>query len=153
MNLFNNKLFYAVEAVVTIAYNSGVRAISGKEIACLQGLSARYLEQIMQSLVRAGILRGMRGPNGGYVLAKERRRITVSDIYEAISGDLEKDNQTSKERNESTELSELIIKPVFKEFDEVMLRYLEQINIESLCEKASLKNIGKSTDEKIDFII
>ena len=78
----SRKLFYVVEAVVTIAYNAGQGAVSSREIAKSQGLPPRYLEQLMQRLVRSGLLRGMRGPHGGYVLAKERRRITIADIYD-----------------------------------------------------------------------
>ena len=87
----SKKLFYAVEAVLYIAYNGGHGPISGRDIATRQGLPPRYLEQLMQRLVRGGILRGVRGPHGGYLLAKERRRITVGDICAVLAD--EKDDQ------------------------------------------------------------
>ena len=74
------KLYYAVEAVLYIAYNAGNGPISSRDIAEKQGLPPRYLEQLMQRLVHGGVLRGVRGPHGGYMLARERRRITVGDI-------------------------------------------------------------------------
>ncbi|MEJ0010742.1 MAG: Rrf2 family transcriptional regulator [Alphaproteobacteria bacterium] len=73
----SKKLFYAVEAVLFIAYNGKTGPIAGSEVAAQQGLPARYLEPLMQKLVKAGILKGVRGPQGGYILGRERRRISV----------------------------------------------------------------------------
>lgn len=47
------------------------------------GLSERYLEKVMQELVRAGILKGVRGPRGGYLLARDAADITVGEIVRA----------------------------------------------------------------------
>jgi Rrf2 family iron-sulfur cluster assembly transcriptional regulator len=47
------------------------------------GLPRRYLESVLQSLVRDGILKGIRGPHGGYELARERRGVTADDILRA----------------------------------------------------------------------
>lgn len=145
----SRKLFYVVEAMVTIAYNTGQGAISSREIAKRQGLPPRYLEQLMQRLVRGGLLRGMRGPHGGYVLAKERRRITIADIYKTLGEEKEEDVEGYK----STPLGEFIIQPAWEKLDEVMMQNLKQINLADLCEQAEQKQIPKNTDEKNDFII
>ena len=87
MLLPSKKLFYAVEAVLFIAYNAKTGPISGRDIAEKQSLPPRYLEPMMQKLVHAGILRGVRGPQGGYVLGRERRRITLADICAALAED------------------------------------------------------------------
>ncbi len=145
----SRKLFYVVEAMVTIAYNAGQGAISSRDIAARQGLPPRYLEHLMQSLVRAGLLRGMRGPRGGYVLAKERRRITIADIYTALGEEKEEDHAGYK----STPLGEFIVKPIWEEFDEAMLKNLKQINLADLCERAENKNIRKNAEDRADFII
>ncbi len=58
----------------------GPEPVQAKEITARQGVPQRYLEQVMQQLVRAGILKGVRGPRGGYRLARERRRISVGDV-------------------------------------------------------------------------
>jgi len=79
------KLLFAVEAVLDIAYNAGTQPVQSKEITARQGIPRRYLEQVLQKLVRAGILSGVRGPRGGYLLARERRRITLGDITRVIS--------------------------------------------------------------------
>ena len=77
------KLMYALEAVVDIAHNARPDPVQSKAVTRRQGIPHRYLEQVMQHLVHTGILKGVRGPKGGYTLARERRRITVGEV---ISG-------------------------------------------------------------------
>ena len=144
------KLFYAVEAVLFIAYNSAGGPISGRDIAARQGLPPRYLEQLMQKLVRSGILRGIRGPHGGYLLAKERRRISVGAICEALNED--NDDPTLK-GYEGTKLGSTIVLPVWEASQRQTMEYLKQVNLAELCEKALSQNIKKETSEKMDFAI
>ena len=70
----SRKMLYALEAVVDIAYNARPEPVQSKEITRRQGIPQRYLEQVMQQLVHEGVLKGVRGPKGGYRLARERRR-------------------------------------------------------------------------------
>src|SRR5271165_3869487 len=80
----SKKLMFAIEAVLDIAYNSGAQPVQSREINSRQGIPRRYLEPVLQQLVRAGILDGVRGPRGGYRLARERRRITVGEIVRVV---------------------------------------------------------------------
>ncbi|MCK6450787.1 MAG: Rrf2 family transcriptional regulator, partial [Alphaproteobacteria bacterium] len=74
------RVTFAIEAVLDVAYNAGETPVRSGEITERQGIPARYLEPVLQQLVRAGILVGVRGPRGGYRLGRDRRRITVGDI-------------------------------------------------------------------------
>ncbi|MEO7053854.1 MAG: Rrf2 family transcriptional regulator, partial [Rhizomicrobium sp.] len=76
----SRKTLLALEAVIDIAFNARPEPVQAREITARQGVPQRYLEQVMQQLVRAGILKGVRGPRGGYRLARERRRISVGDV-------------------------------------------------------------------------
>ena len=76
----SKKLLFAIEAVVDIAYHAGPGPVRSTDISRRQGIPRRYLEQVLQELVRKGVLSGQRGPRGGYRLARERRRITVGEI-------------------------------------------------------------------------
>lgn len=144
------KLFFAVEAVMYIAYNASAHPISSKEIADKQKLPPRYLEQMMQKLVRAGILRGIRGPKGGYLLARERRRITLGDICEVLQGDGEDDESVTKP---STTLGIRIVQPLWDRIDAKVVEELRHISIADLCEQAETQQIRKASDEKLDFTI
>src|SRR3984957_7853447 len=130
MMMPSKKLFYAVEAVLYIAYNSGQGPITGRDIAERQGLPPRYLEQLMQKLVRGGVLRGVRGPHGGYLLARERRRITVADICEVLNS--EKDDQDMKGYG-GTPLGGKVVLPVWETAHQQTMDTLRQINLADLC--------------------
>ncbi len=84
------RIIYAIEAVIDIAINSGVNPVQNIAIARRQGIPKRYLEQTLQTLVKKGILIGSRGPKGGYRLAKERRKIKISDIVSSVTIDKKK---------------------------------------------------------------
>src|SRR2546423_10910733 len=76
----SRKTLLALEAVIDIAFNARPEPVQAKEITARQGVPQRYLEQVMQQLVRAGILKGVRGPRGGDRLARGRRRISIGDV-------------------------------------------------------------------------
>jgi len=141
------KLFYAVEAVLYIAYNGARGPIASRDIAVRQGLPARYLEQLMQRLVRGGVLRGVRGPRGGYVLARERRRISVGDICDILQEDNGEDDY------KGTPLGRSVVLPVWESARTRTMDYLKQVNLADLCEEAEAKLVRKDTEEKMDFAI
>ncbi len=146
----SKKLFYAVEAVLYIAYNGGQGPISGRDIAHRQNLPPRYLEQLMQKLVRGGVLRGVRGPHGGYLLARERRRITVGDICDMLSDDKDEQDMNGYA---ATPLGTNVVMPVWETARAQMMDHLKQVNLAELCEQALAKNIRKDAEEKMDFAI
>lgn len=148
--MMSRKLYYAVEAVLYIAYNAGRGPITGRDIAARQGLPPRYLEQLMQRLVRRGILRSVRGPHGGYLLARERRRVTVGDICDCLSGD--KDDAEIKGYG-GTALGTRIVAPIWTTAQKQTMEYLQQVNLADLCEEAMAKQVRKDSDEKLDFAI
>src|SRR6266550_3036447 len=81
--LLPRKGILAIAAVIDIALNARGRPVAAKALAIRHSLPPRHLEPVLQALVRHGILKGIRGPRGGYELARERRRITADDILRA----------------------------------------------------------------------
>jgi Rrf2 family iron-sulfur cluster assembly transcriptional regulator len=146
----SKKTFYAVEAVLYIAYNASQGPIASRDIAQMQKLPPRYLEQLMQKLVRGGILRGVRGPHGGYLLARERRRITIADICEVLKDD--KDEEAICDYS-GTPLGVQVVGPAWEQARLRMMGYLAEVNLADLCEQAMSKNIKKVSEEKLDFAI
>jgi Rrf2 family protein len=80
MARLSEKSLLAVAAVVDIAIHARGTPVAAKALAERHGLPPRHLEPVLQALVHAGILKGVRGPRGGYELARERRRISVAEI-------------------------------------------------------------------------
>ena len=83
MLLLSRKGILAIAAVIDVALNSESRPVSAKALASRQGLPPRHLEPVLQALVHDGILRGVRGPHGGYALGRDKAHITANEILRA----------------------------------------------------------------------
>src|ERR1019366_223967 len=75
---------FAVTAMIELALGSSGEPVSLAEISFRQKISLSYLEQLFSKLRRNGLIRSIRGPGGGYVLARESESITVADIVAAV---------------------------------------------------------------------
>ena len=85
MPLVSRKGILAIAAVIDVAVNARTRPVSAKVLASRHKLPPRHLEPVLQALVREGILKGIRGPHGGYALGRERRRISAEQILRAAA--------------------------------------------------------------------
>jgi len=79
---------YGVQAMLDIALYAGEQHIALKTIAERQEISEHYLEQLIAVLRKAGLVRSIRGAQGGYSLARSAEQITVGDILRALEGSL-----------------------------------------------------------------
>lgn len=84
----STKSRYGTRAMIDIALNHEGGPIPLKDLAQRQGVSVKYLEQIISSLRAAGFIRSIRGVSGGYVLARNANKITLLDIVQALEGSL-----------------------------------------------------------------
>ena len=78
---------YAFRALADLSIHSKSAHVPLNVLAQRNGISPQFLEQVFASLRRAGIVRSIKGPQGGYYLARPASEITVSDIVYAIDGD------------------------------------------------------------------
>ena len=79
-SLLSRRSVLAIAAVVDVALHSRSALVGAQVLARRHKLHPRHLETLLQGLVHAKILKGVRGPRGGYELARERRHITVGEI-------------------------------------------------------------------------
>ncbi len=77
---------YGVRALFEVARHYGQGPLSIKEIAARQKISLSYLEQILHRLAKAGIIESVRGPHGGYVLARKPAEVTIGDVVRSLEG-------------------------------------------------------------------
>lgn len=77
-----------LRAMVELARRYGDGPVSLSEVARVQGLPYRYLEQVAGALRRAGLLESVRGAHGGYLLARTPSEVSVGDILRAVEGSL-----------------------------------------------------------------
>lgn len=144
------KTLLAIEAVLDVAYNARPNPVQSKDITKRQGIPQRYLEQVMQQLVREGILKGVRGPKGGYRLARERRRISVGDIVRVVD---ELERQEELEITVQSDLALLVVEPLWNDIQAQLLEQFDAITIEMLYQKAVSNNVMTSDKVNSDFTI
>lgn len=155
MNLLPRRSLLAVAAVVDIAYHARPTPIAAKTLAARHGLPPRHLETLLQVLVRTGILKGVRGPRGGYELARERRRISIADIVRAAMGEEEDvDALAAREvREGGSPLVAQVVKPMIRSASESFLERLDEINVEDLCQEAERRRVFGDSRQTYDFTI
>ena len=146
----SRKTMLALEAVLDVAYNARPQPVQSKDITARQGIPQRYLEQVMQQLVHHGILKGVRGPKGGYTLARERRRITVGDVVRIVD---QLDAEADCEPVSKAELGDQVVAPLWAETREAILTRLDRVSMEDLCNRARRLGIAHGASLKPDFNI
>ena len=147
----SKKMLFAIEAVVDIAYHAGGQPVQSSEITRRQGIPKRYLEQVLQRLVRSDILTGVRGPRGGYTLARERRRVSVGEIVRIVRAMEQAGDPLSS--NDGSDLAEQVIRPLWSDMQEEMMKRLDEVTVDELCNRANQKGIVSEGRQNLDFAI
>lgn len=146
----SRRTLLAIEAVLDVAYNSRVHPVQAHAITERQGTSKRYLEQILQVLVHHNILKSVRGAKGGYVLAKERRKITLGEIVRIVGAN---EDEGSPYQVSQSDLGRQVVVPVWKTAEDKMLAYLDTITLDTMCIKAQKQEIKRPFNKVTDFTI
>lgn len=126
----SRRSLFAIAAVVDVALHARPTPVAARALAERHNLPPRHLETVLQALVRAGILKGTRGPRGGYELARERRRVTVADILRATGGGTDEPGESE------SSLVERVILPVLTGAADAFLAELDRVTVEDLCSRA-----------------
>ena len=138
MPLLPRKGLLAIAAVVDVALNARERPVSARKLAARHNLPSRHLEPVLQALVHEGIFHGIRGPRGGYQLARERKRISVADILRA-AGTAEEDDDTA---HDSRILEEAVL-PAIADAERAFTAALARLSVEDIARRAeSLRERG-----------
>ena len=127
MSLLSHKSLLAVTAVLDVALHTDDQPVASRTLAHRHRLPPRHLEPVLQALVHAGILEGIRGPRGGYQLARDPRQITA-DILRAI-GTIEEQEEVAAAKSR---LLAHVVEPVLAQAEVAFSAALAQINIEDL---------------------
>ena len=124
---------YGIMAAVDLAMGSGVTPIQARSIARRQAIPARFLEQVLHAMKKAGLVASLRGAQGGYVLTKKPADLSVAEILEALDGPLlptPSANGQSQPRRSSK--SELLLGKVWEQVYQAERHVLEAITVEEL---------------------
>ncbi|MFN3890074.1 MAG: RrF2 family transcriptional regulator [Beijerinckiaceae bacterium] len=150
MMLLSKRALLAVAAVVDVAMHARPAPVAAKALASRHNLPPRHLETLLQSLVRANILKGVRGPKGGYELARERRRITMGEIVRVAILSEESDDATAAN---ASKLISLVVAPMVAGAGESLMAALDAVTVEDLCKKSQQSGVFEGASSAMDFTI
>ncbi len=136
----SKKLLFAIEAVVDVAYFAVDAPVRSSDISDRHGIPRRYLEQVLQELVRNNVLAGQRGPRGGYRLARPASDINLGEIIRIVRR-LEGTPDPMADSGGS-EIGLRVVRPIWIEMQDRMIDHLDNLTIETLCEDARRKGIA-----------
>jgi Rrf2 family transcriptional regulator, iron-sulfur cluster assembly transcription factor len=137
VTILSRKGLFAIAAVVDVALQKDRQPIAAKTLAVRHGLSPRHLEAVLQALVRGGILKGIRGPHGGYLLARERHDVTANEILTRAAGAID---ETEEELN--SELVAKVVLPVLSAVEQECGQALSRISLDDIVNRAALNGHG-----------
>lgn len=148
MILLDRRGTLALAAVLDVALHARPEPVAAKALSLRLNLPPRHLEPLLQSLVRGGILRGVRGPRGGYELARERRRISVTQVLAAV-----RNGGAEREEDWMPAIVEQVILPLGREISDKVLAAYEDVTINDLCLRAQSTEIAPPATDPNDFTI
>lgn len=158
---------YGMRALVELAFASGRGPLSAALIATRQELSVAYLEQLLHRLKKQGLVTSIRGPRGGYVLAKGPRAITMADIVHILDGSDARANgkgrvggqngkggthQSRRESKNHRRHADWIAEAVRRCVHERLTQSLEAVTLEDLCNEVRAV-AGEPLDHRYVFHI
>ena len=129
----SKRLLYSIEAVLDIACHEGSAPVRSVDVTQREGIPARYLEPVLQELVREDILIGIRGPAGGYRLARPAEEISVGDIVRIVQRTEAGEDPTTAPAESVLALE--VVRPLWSELRDEVTHRLEAISIAELRRK------------------
>ena len=127
--LVSTKGRYALRVMVDLAEHQAAGRIPLKEIAARQGISEKYLENILATLVRANMLSGMRGKGGGYRLTKSPEEYTLASILHATEGSLAAVACLEDHAPECARAGQCPTRPIWEKLNNLIEDYLGSITL------------------------
>lgn len=130
---------YGLRALIDLAQYSEEEPVSISSISARQGISERYLEQLMTLLKKAGLIKSIRGAGGGYILAKDVSEISVGDVLRALEGNLEPVECSAFHEKEICEAADsCVTKYVWKKINESINRTVDEMDLKQLVEESKM---------------
>jgi len=128
---------YGVRAMLDLALHYGQGPIALKHVAERQNISEHYLEQLVVILRRAGLVRSMRGAQGGYTLSREPGKITLGDVIRSLEGPISPVDCVSEEDPEyCSRAGFCITRGIWEKIRDNIAGILDSTTLEDMCRQA-----------------
>ncbi|SNB44857.1 Rrf2 family transcriptional regulator [Geobacter sp. DSM 9736] len=138
----STKAQYAVRALVDLSMNSAGRPVALKDIARREDIPLNYLEQLFNRLKKGDLVRSVRGPGGGYVLARKGERIPVSEIVTTVEEPLNPVACLDESGSGCSRAARCVTYDLWKELGDTIHKFLSSKTLEDLVREAADKTPG-----------
>ncbi len=126
---------YALRVMIDLAQHDTGEYIALKDISDRQGITVKYLEQIVAALNKAGMLRSMRGNNGGHRLSKRPAEYRIGDILRTMEGELRPVACSSPQGTDCPRAAGCITLPFWRGLDRVINDYVDSYTLQDLLDQ------------------
>lgn len=130
----SRKVDYALRAVIYLSLQPADHPVSVKEIASRRRIPQKFLEKIIQDMIRAGLVNSHRGAHGGYTLARTPKAVSFRDVIEAVEGPIAL-NRCVSEQTECSVLASCNMQRIWEEGQRRMLDFFADTSIADLTPK------------------
>jgi Rrf2 family iron-sulfur cluster assembly transcriptional regulator len=128
---------YAMRAMVDVARHANGSPVPRQEIADRQNISSDYVAQLFRDLAEAGLVEGVKGPGGGYLLARPAAAITAHDVMEAVEGPVALVHCLEPEQDSPcSRVDRCVTHLLWKELSEAMIEILSSVTLQELGREA-----------------
>lgn len=139
---------YGLRAIIDLAQYSEAEPVSITSIAARQGISERYLEQLMAKLKKSGLVSSIRGANGGYTLAIPINEISVGAVLRALEGNIEPVDCSGIQSESGCNSSDCCAsKIVWQRINDSVNKAVDGIMLEELVNESKKLNENQKTDQ------
>lgn len=127
---------YALRMMIDLAMHQGSGCVALKDVADRQGISKKYLEQIVPLLNKAELLKTNRGYQGGYALSKPPEKYTVGEILRVTEGSLSPVACLQYDEDSCLRKTDCLTRPVWEGLYKTIMDYLDGITLRDIIDKA-----------------
>jgi Rrf2 family cysteine metabolism transcriptional repressor len=136
---------YALRAILDLALHADEGPVLRQDIAVRQGISAEYIAQLFRRLAAVGLVKGVKGPGGGYILGRDAATIRVGDVLRAVEGPIAAvhcalpDDPTPCYR-----LGACVTRLLWVQLSEAVAEFLDSVTLRDLCEHVLAPSVSNA---------
>lgn len=138
---------YAVTAMIDLAINAKASPVTLADISVCQDISLSYLEQLMSMLRKHELVKGMRGPGGGYVLARPADQITIADIITAVDERVDVTRCAGQEDCQGG--ARCLTHELWDELSQQLYSFLSTITLAKYLNRPDIQNIAQKQERPL----
>lgn len=147
---FSTRTLYGLRAVLVLAGRFGEGSLSVSQIARREGISVAYLEQILNALKKKGMVKSVRGPQGGYALSRKPSEITLKDLFDSFGGAWPQGAEPIQSEPDEVKIANFIF---WKKLRSLVDDGLSTMSLKDLIDQARKAKKGKSAAAQVSFHI